>query len=136
MTAITTLPCATIDSIKSKLCQYNLDNCKTIILLVSGNDSDNGTNLETFIEKYEKPLNSLLANDHRVIVAGLLPREIVDLKPYNNRLRQFCDACETEVFENYNFLLASGELPNFRDKLHRDNNGAKKCSQTLLKCKV
>ena len=106
-TAVRTFPRATIDTIKSKLSEYNLDNCKTIILLVGGNDAENGTDLETFAEKYELLLNSLLADDHRVIVVGLLPRETVDLSAFNNRLRQLCDACDVEFVETYqNFLLA------------------------------
>ena len=62
-----------------------MDNCKTIILLVSGNAADNGSDLETFAEKYELLLNSLLADGHRVVVAGLLPRETVDLSACLNR---------------------------------------------------
>ena len=38
----------TIDSLKSKLSQYNLDQCKTVLLLIGGNDADNGMDLETF----------------------------------------------------------------------------------------
>ena len=82
-----------------------MDNCKTIILLVGGNDAVNGTDLETFAAKYEQLLNSLLADDHRVIVTGLLPRETVDVRPYNNKLRQLRDACDTVFVENFqNFL--------------------------------
>ena len=111
-TAVRSFPGATIDTIKIKLSEFNLENCKTIILLVGGNDADNGTDLETFTEKYESLLNALSADDRRVIVAGLLPRETVDLSAYNNKLRELCEACDTEFVENYdNFLLASGELP-------------------------
>ena len=39
---------ATIDSLKSKLSEYNLDQCKTVLLLVVGNDADNGMNRATF----------------------------------------------------------------------------------------
>ena len=86
-----------------------MDNCKTIILLLGGNNAEIVTDLETFAEKYELLLNSLLADEHRVIVAGLLPRETVDLNAYNNKLQQLCDACDAEFVENYqNFLLASG----------------------------
>ena len=120
-TAVRTFPRATIDTIKSKLSECNLENCKTIILLVGGNDAENGTDLETFAAKYELLINSLLPDDHRVVVAGLLPRETVDLSAYNNKLRQLCDAFDTEIVENYqNFLLASGELPESyysRDKI-------------------
>ena len=136
-TAVRTFPRATIDTIKSKLTEYNLDNCKTIILLVGGNDAENGTDLETFAEKYELLLNSLLADDHRVVVAGLLPRETVDLSAFNNRLRQLCDACDVEFVENYqNFLLASGEIPESyysRDKIHLNNYGTRKLLSNIDK---
>ena len=136
-TAVRTFPRATIDTIKLKLSEYNLDNCKTIILLVGGNDAENGTDLETFAEKYELLLNSLLADDHRVIVAGLLPRETVDLSAFNNRLRQLCDACDVEFVENYqNFLLASGEIPESyysRDKVHLNNYGTRKLLSNIDK---
>ena len=106
-----------------------MDNCKTIILLVGGNDAENGTDLERFAAKYGLLLNFLLADIHRVIVAGQLPRETVDLSAYNNKLRQLCDVCDTEFVENYqNFLLASGELPESyysRDKIHLNYYGTR-----------
>ena len=39
---------ATIDALKSKLCEYNLDQCNTVLLLVGGNDANNAMDLETF----------------------------------------------------------------------------------------
>ena len=90
--------------------EYNLDNCKTSILQVGGNDADDGTDLKTFSNQYEQLLNSLTKNDHRMIVSGLLPKETVDLRSYNEKLKQVCDTCEVEFIENYdNFLLSSGE---------------------------
>ena len=118
------------DSLKSKQSEYNLDNCKTIILQVGGNDADDGTDLKTFSIQYEQLLQSLTENDHRVIVYGLLPRETVDLRPYNDKLKQVCNTCEVEFIENYDtFLLASGELPDSyyqRDKLHLNKYSTKK----------
>ena len=81
-------------------------------------------------EKYELLLNSLLANDHHVVVVGLLPRQTVDLSAYNIKLQQLCDACDTEFVENYDsFLLASGEIAESyysRDRVHLNNYGTKK----------
>ena len=78
-----------------------------------------------------------MAGDHRVIVAGLLPRETVDLSVYNNKLRQLCGACDTEFVENYlNFLLASGELPEpyySRDKVHLNNYETRKLLSNIDK---
>ena len=74
---------------------------------------------------------------HRVIVAGLLPRETVDLSAFNSRLRQLCDACDVEFVENYqNFLLASGEIPESyysRDKVHLNNYGTRKLLSNIDK---
>lgn len=68
-------------TIGEKLSKYNIDDCKTIILHVGGNDVDNGADLDTFSENYVSLLNSLSAENRRIIVSGLLPRESVDLKP-------------------------------------------------------
>ena len=139
-TAVRTFPRATIDTIKSKLSEYTLDYysiSKTIILLVGGNDAENGTDLETFAAKYEQLLNSLLADDHHVSIDGLLPGVTVDLSAYNIKLRQLCDACDTKFVENYqNFLLASGELPESyysRDKAHLNNYGTRKLLSNIDK---
>ena len=45
---VRSFPGATIKSIKSKLEQYNIDNCQTIILHVGGNDADNGLDIDSF----------------------------------------------------------------------------------------
>ena len=78
-----------------------------------------------------------MADDHRVIVAGLLPRETVDLSAYSNRLWQLCDACDMEFVESYqNFLLASGEIPESyysRDKVHLNNYGTRKLLSNIDK---
>ena len=87
---------ATIDSLESKLSEYNLDQCKTVLLLVGGNDADDGIDLETFAQKYEALLTDMMTHDRRVIVVGLLPRKTVDLNPYNDRLRTLCETYEVE----------------------------------------
>ena len=103
---------ATIDSLKSKLSEYNLDQCKTVLLLVGGNDADNGMDLKIFAKKYEALITEMLKKDRRVIVIGLLPRKTVDLNPFNDRLKTICEAYEVEYIENFkSFLLASGEIP-------------------------
>ena len=123
-------PDATIDSLKSKLSGYNMDQCKTILLHVGGNDADNGTNLETFAEKYETLITDLMTNGRRVIVPGLLPRKTVDLSPYDDRLKSLCDAYEVEYVDNFkSFLLASGEIPDsyfLSDNVHLNSFGLRK----------
>ena len=103
---------AMIDSLKSKykLSKYNLDQCKTVLLLIGGNDADNGMDLKIFAKKYEALITEMLKKDRRVIVIGLLPRKTVDLNPFNDRLKTLCEAYEVEYIENFkSFLLASGE---------------------------
>ena len=116
---------ATIDSLKSKLSEYNLDQCKTVLLLVGGNDADDDIDLETFAQKYEALLTDMMTHDRRVIVVGLLPRKTVDLNPYNDRLRTLCETYEVEYIDNFkSFLLASGEIPDSyyqSDKVHLNN---------------
>ena len=133
-TAVKTFPRATIDTINSKLSEYNLEIVR-IILLVG--DAENGTDLETFTGHYELLVNSLSADDHRVIVAGFLPRETVDLSAYNNKLRQLCDAFDKEFVEiDQNFLLALGELPESyysRDKVHLNDYGRRKLLSNIDK---
>ena len=66
-----------------------------------------------------------------------MPRETVDLRPYNNKLQELCHTYATEFVQNYeNFLLASGELPEsyfLRDKVHINNYGTKKLLKNIDK---
>ena len=75
-------------------------------------------------------LNNLDAENRRIIVTGLLPRESVDLKPYNQTLKDICNENGTEFIDNYDsFLLASGEMPDsyfHPDKLHPNVLGTQK----------
>lgn len=92
---------ATVDSLKTKLGEYDIDKCKTIILHVGGNDADNGTDAESFCDSYVSLLDNLLADDRRLIVSGLLPRESVDLEPYNDKLKSLCDENNIEYIEHF-----------------------------------
>ena len=118
---------ATIDSLKSKLSKYNLDQCKTVLLLVGGNDADNGMDLKIFAKKYKALITEMLKKDRRVIVIGFLPGKTVDLNPFNDRLKTLCEAYEVEYIENFkSFLLASGEIPDSyyqSNKVHLNNFG-------------
>ena len=100
---------ASADTIGEKVADYNIDECKTIILHVDGNDADEGEDLDTFSKSYVSLLNSISAENRRIIVAGLLPRKSVDLKPYNDILKTICNQNDIESIDNYDsFLLASG----------------------------
>ena len=129
-TTVRSFPGATIDSLKAKLSAYNLDQCKIVMLLIGGNDADNGTDIETFAQKYESLLTDLITDDRRVIVVGLLPRKTVNLGPFNDRLKTLCESYEIEYVDNFtSFLLASGEIPDSyfqKDKVHLNNFGLRR----------
>ena len=111
---------ARADTIREKLSKYNIDDCKTIILHVGDNDADDGVDIDTFSKSYVSLLNSIAAENRRIIVSGFLPRKTVDLKPYNDILKTICDKNGIEFIDNYDsFLLASGEMPStFFNMIH------------------
>ena len=138
---VRSFPGATTETLKTKLQQYDLDNCKTIILHVGGNDADNGVDLDDFQDNYIDLLDYLASDDRQLIVSGLLPRGTVDLEPYNKKLKLLCDENDIKFIDHYHsFLLASGELPEtyFRtDKIHLNHGGIRKLLQNIEKhCKV
>ena len=140
-TAVRSFPGATTVSLREKLKTYDIESCKTVILLVDGNDADDGDSLETFCDNYIELLESLASYDRRLIVSGLLPRKSVDLEPYNDTLRSLCAENDTEFIDNYqNFLLASGEIPSsyfWTDKLHLNQHGTRKLVTDIDKtCKI
>ena len=112
----------TTKSIKEKLKDYDTENCKTIILHVSGNGADNGDDFDSFCDKYIALLESLASEDRRLIVSGLLPRKTVDLETYNDKRKSLCDENDIEFIDHYqNFLFASDEIPAsyfWKDKIH------------------
>ena len=100
---------AKLDTIGGKLSKYNTEDCKTVVLHIGGNDADNGVDIDTFSENYVSLLNSLSAENRRIIVCGFLTRQSVDLKPYNEIiLKNIYD--ENDNYDS--FLLASGEMPH------------------------
>ena len=72
---------ATITTLKDKIKKYNIDECKTIILHVGGNDADQGVDIDSFCDNYIALLESLASDDRRIIVSGLLPRKTANLEP-------------------------------------------------------
>ena len=140
-TTVRSFPGATIQTLKSKLEQYDIEQCKTIFLHVGGNDGDNGADMDSFQDDYIDLLESLASDDRRLIVSGILPRGTKDLEPYNQQLKSLCDANNIDFIDNYdNFLLASGELPDtyyHRDKTHLNVAGTRKLLKAFDKfCKV
>ena len=132
---------ATTKPIKEKLKDYDIDNCKTIILHVGGNDADNGDDVDSFCDNYIALLERLASDDCSLTVSGLLPRKTVDLETYNDQLKSLCDENDIEFIDHYqNFLLASGEIPAsyfWKDKIHLNQHGTRKFLTNIDKvCKV
>ena len=74
-------------------------------------DADSGVDMNTFSNV--SLLNNLDAENRPIIVRGFLPRESVDLKPYNQTIQDICSENDIEFIDNYeSFLLASGEMPD------------------------
>ena len=63
-------------------------------------------------------------------MSGLLPRESVNLDPYNKGLKTLCATKDIEFIDHYNgFLLAPGDTADsylYKDKLHPNSFGTKK----------
>lgn len=127
---VRTFPGAKIEDVKAKLGAYDIDNCKTIILHVGGNDADSGADPEEFCDRYISLLNSLVTDDKRIIVSGLLPRQSIDLEPFNVKLKALCAENDIEYIDHFeSFLLASGEMAEmyfFRDRTHLNRSGTTK----------
>lgn len=111
--AVKTIPGATIETLTSKINDLDIELCTTVIIHVGGNDADNGADLDTFRENFDTLINTVCDGTRRVIVSEPLPRESVDLEPYNETLSSLCADNAVEFVENYNsFLLATGEIPD------------------------
>ena len=128
-TTLRSFPGATTETLQEKLCAFNLDNCKTIIVHVCGNDADDGKDLETFFDDYILLLESLADKDRRIIVSDLLLRKHIDLKPYNEKLKSLCEEMNIDSINNYDsFSFASGEISAAyfaRDNIHLNVNGTR-----------
>ena len=66
-------------TLKYKLTNYNIENCKNVILHIGGTDAENVKDLDTFCDDYISLLESLVEDDRFTIVSGLLPRRGIDL---------------------------------------------------------
>ena len=125
------------DTIGDSISKFDITSCKTIILHVGGNDADSGVDITTFSDNYVSLLNSLEAENRPIIVSGLTPRESVDLKPYNQSLKDICNENDLQFIDNYDsFLLASGEMPEsyfYGDKLHLNASGTRRLLSNIDK---
>ncbi|MEW8547186.1 MAG: GDSL-type esterase/lipase family protein, partial [Candidatus Thiodiazotropha sp.] len=131
--AVRSFPGATIETLRRRLLEFNIDRCQTIIIHVGGNDADQGCDLDTFSDDYFSLLDSLSSGSRRLIVSGLLPRETVDLEPFNQRLKSLCEDYDIEFVDHYHgFLLGTGEMLDScfqRDMTHVTSAGTKKIAE-------
>ena len=106
-----------VTTLQNILKQFNLDKRETAIIYVTGNDADQGIDLDNLSENYSALLNEFTAKNLSIIVSGLLPTESVNLGPYNE-----CEAQVVDFVDHYNgFLFASGDLAEsyfHSDKVH------------------
>ena len=101
---VRSFPGATTETIKIKLQQYDLNNCKTIILHVGRNDADNGVDLDDFQGNFIDLLDYLASDDRHFIVSDLLSKGTVDLEPYNKKLKMLCDENDTTFIDHYHIF--------------------------------
>ena len=80
----------------------NIEKCETLIIHVGGNDADNGIELNSSHEEFETLIDSVSDGTRRVIISGLLPRDTVDLEPYNEIFQSLCADNAVEFVDNYN----------------------------------
>lgn len=134
-TAVRSFPGATIERLENKLNNFNIERCKTIVIHVGGNDADQGANLETFTESYSTLLDNLTSENRKLIVSGFIPRKSVNLNPYNEGLKTFCETKGVDFIDHYNgSLLASGDMADSyfqNDKLHPNSFGTKKLLKNI-----
>ena len=72
-TNVRSFPGATIKTFQTKVRQYNIDKCETIIVHMGGNDADQGDDLATFTDNYSSMLDELSTDDRRIIVSVFYP---------------------------------------------------------------
>ena len=103
---------ATIDDLKSQLASMDLTRYQNTILHIGGNDIDANISLNSFREKYHDLLTSVKSDNNKVTVSGLLPRRGINIKPFNDSLRDLCKSLDIVFINNHDsFVMASGELP-------------------------
>ena len=83
-----------------------------IILHIGGNDIDEKITHMAFKIKYQSLLTFIGTKTDKIFVSGLLPRGGINIKPYNNILKDLSVTANAKFIDNHNsFILASGEQP-------------------------
>ena len=134
-TAVRSFSGATIHKLENRLNQYDTNKCETMIIHVGGNDADEGLDLDSFRAAYSSLLDKVSRDNRRIIVSGLLPRDSVDLNPFDACLKTLCETKHVEFVDHYNgFLLASNDIADsyyHKDKLHPNAFGTRKLLRNL-----
>ena len=128
-------------TLKDELSNYNIENCKNVILHISSNDADNGKDSDTFCDDYISLLESLVEDDRRIIIFGLLPRRGMDLEPYIiKKLKSVFDENNIDFVNHFDSFLESGKLSQTyyrHDKVYLNVNDIRKLLSNVNNvCKV
>ena len=103
---------AKIDSLKDKLTNMDHSLYDKIILHIGGNDIDENITHTAFKNKYQSLLTFIGTKTDKIFVSGLLARGGINIKPYNNILKELSVTANAKFIDNHNsFILASGEQP-------------------------
>ena len=82
------------------------------MLHVGGYDVDQKMNVNTFGAKYKSLVESLVDKNCSVFISSLIPRGGINMKPYNEVLKNMCESLTIIFIANHDsFIMASGELP-------------------------
>ena len=103
---------ASISALKQKLSTMDLSCYDKVVLHVGGNDVEAKVSPTEFKRKYQSLLKSVANNKSELFISGLLPRKGLNMKPFNNILKDLSSEVNATFIDNHDsFVMASGELP-------------------------
>lgn len=103
---------AKIDDLKDSLSKMDLSRYKDIVIHIGGHDIDGNIKPAAFRQKYQALLDSLISQNLKVHISGLLPRGPKCVKPFNDILVNLSQNLNIDFIANYDsFVLASGDRP-------------------------
>ena len=103
---------AKIDDLKDSLSKMDLSRYQDIVIHIGGHDIDGNIKPAAFRQKYQALLDSLISQNLKVHVSGLLPRGQKNVKPFNDILVNLSQNLNIDFIANHDsFVLASGDCP-------------------------
>ena len=105
---------AKIDDLKDSLSKMDLSRYQDIVIHIGGHDIDGNIKAAAaaFRQKYQALLDSLISQNLKVHVPGLLPRGPKNVKPFNDILVNLSQNLNNDFIANHNsFVFASGDCP-------------------------